>query len=48
MKAQLLRHSQTVIPETIILGIESSCDETAAALVRSDRKNPFSSDCLFS
>lgn len=38
MKAQLLRHSQTVIPETIILGIESSCDETAAALVRSDRK----------
>ncbi len=33
MKAQLLRHSQT-----IILGIESSCDETAAALVGSDRK----------
>ena len=38
MKAQLLHHSQTVIPETIILGIESSCDETAAALVRSDRQ----------
>lgn len=33
MKAQLLRQ-----PQTVILGIESSCDETAAALVRSDRK----------
>ena len=24
-------------PQTLILGLESSCDETAAAIVRSDR-----------
>ncbi|MFT3967982.1 MAG: tRNA (adenosine(37)-N6)-threonylcarbamoyltransferase complex transferase subunit TsaD [Sphingobium sp.] len=28
---------QAVIPQAVILGLESSCDETAAALVRADR-----------
>ena len=37
MKAQFMNSTDKIISGKIILGIESSCDETAAALVRADR-----------